>query len=81
MPRLIEIVLFLIPLVSFVAWRLFFPSPMPPPRLMYGLAIFAVLMVVALLWVWHLDVEDANKPYVPDELHNGQVITHPGSPP
>jgi hypothetical protein len=81
MPRIIEIVLFLAPLVSFVAWRALFPSPQPPAWLMYGLSGFVVLLVVALLWVWHLDAEDANERYVPDELQNGRVVTHPGSPP
>jgi hypothetical protein len=36
---------------------------------------------VALLWVWHLDADDARKAYVPDVLQNGRVITHRGSPP
>jgi hypothetical protein len=74
MPRIIEIVFFLIPFLSFVAWRLFFPSPLPPPWLMYGLSGFLVLMLIALLFVWHLEAEDANQHYLPDELHDGRIV-------
>jgi len=82
MPRIIEIVLFLTPFLSFAAWRLWFPSPLPPPWLLYGLAAFVVLMLVALVWLWHLEAEDANRPYFPDELHDGRVVpAHPGAPP
>jgi hypothetical protein len=81
MSRIIEIMLFLTPFLSFAVWRLLFPSPLPPPWLTYGLTGFVVLMLVALIWVWHLDAEDANQPYRPDELHNGRVVTHPGTPP
>jgi phosphoglycerol transferase MdoB-like AlkP superfamily enzyme len=80
MPRLIEIVLFLTPLITFLAWRLLFPAR-PPAFLFYGLAAFTVVMVVALLWVWRLDAVDAKRAYVPDVLQNGRVVTHPGSPP
>ena len=80
--RIVEIVLFLTPLLSFAAWRILFPSPMPPSWLMYGLCGFVVLMLVALVWLRHLDVGDANKPYLPDELHDGHVVAaHPDTPP
>lgn len=78
MPRIIEIVLFLTPLVAFAMWRLVFPSPLPPPWLIRGVAGFVVLMLLALVWFWHLEVEDANQPYVPDEVHDGRVV--PGRP-
>jgi hypothetical protein len=82
MPRIIEIVLFLVPFLSFAAWRLFFPSPLPPPWLMYGLSGFVVLMLTALLWVWHVEAGDANQPYLPDELHDGRVVpARPATPP
>jgi hypothetical protein len=74
MPRIIEIVLFLTPFLAFAAWRLLFPSPLPPRWLMYGLAAFLGVMLVALVWAWHLDAGDANQPYVPDELHGGRVV-------
>jgi hypothetical protein len=82
MPRIIEIVLFLTPVLSFAAWRLLFPSPLPPRWLMYGLAAFLGVMLVALVWAWHLDAGDANRPYVPDELHGGRVVpADPAVPP
>jgi len=82
MSRIVEIVLFLTPFVSFAVWRLFFPSPVPPTWLMGGLAGFVVLMLVALVWLWHLDAGDANQPYIPDELRNGRAVPgHPGAPP
>jgi 4-amino-4-deoxy-L-arabinose transferase-like glycosyltransferase len=74
-PRLIEIVLFLVPFVGFATWRLLFPQPLPPVWLMGGLAGFAVLMFVALLWLRQMDAEDANRPYVPAELHDGRIVT------
>ena len=74
MSRLIEIVLFLTPFLSFVVWRLFFPSPLPPSWLMWGLAGFVILMLVALVWLRSVEAEDANQPYLPDELHDGRVV-------
>jgi hypothetical protein len=74
MPRIIEIVLFLTPFLTLAVWRLFFPSPLPPPWLIYGLAGFVAVMLVALIWVWALDAGDANRPYFPDELRDGRVV-------
>jgi hypothetical protein len=75
-------VLFLTPFLSFAAWRLFFPSPLPPRWLMGGLAGFVVLMVVALIWLRHVDAQDANQPYLPDELRDGRVVpARPAAPP
>jgi hypothetical protein len=81
MPRIIEIVLFLVPFLSFAAWRLFFPSPVPPLWLTYGFGGFVLLALIALAWVWHLDARDANQPYVPAELRNGHVVQGPAVPP
>jgi hypothetical protein len=81
MSRIIEIVLFLTPFLSFAAWRLLFPSPVPPPWLMGGLAGFVVLMFLALIWLRHIDAGDANQPYLPDELHDGRVVpARPAAP-
>lgn len=74
MSRLIEIVLFLTPFLSFAAWRIIAPSPLPPAWLMYSLSGFVTLMLLALIWVWHLDAGDANQPYRPDVLHNGRAV-------
>jgi hypothetical protein len=73
MSRIIEIVLFLTPFLSFAVWRLLFPSPLPPLWLMYGLASFVVVLLVALVWLRHLDAGDADQPYLPDEMHDGRV--------
>jgi hypothetical protein len=74
MSRIIEIVLFLAPFLSFAVWRLIFPSPLPPPWLVYGLASFVVLMLVSLFWLRHLDAGDASQPYLPDVLQDGRVV-------
>ncbi|MGD0105434.1 MAG: DUF6111 family protein [Rhodopila sp.] len=80
MPRIIEIVLFLTPFVTFAAWQLLFPSPVPPPWLMYGLSGFVILMLLMLVWLWHLDAGDANQPYVPDHLQDGRAVpAQPGA--
>jgi hypothetical protein len=82
MSRIIEIVLFLAPFLGFAVWRLWFPSPVPPLWLIYGLAGFVGLLLLALAWVWHLEAGDANQPYVPAELHDGRVVSgRPGTPP
>jgi hypothetical protein len=73
MSRIIEIVLFLAPLLSFATWRLLFPSPTPPLWLVYGLAGFVGLMLVGLLWSRHLDAGDAGEAYVPARLIDGRV--------
>ncbi len=79
MPRIVEIVLFLTPFVTFAAWRLLFPSPTPPAWLMYGLTGFVIVLLTALVWMWHLDASDANQPYIPDQLRDGRVV--PARPP
>lgn len=75
MPRFIEIVMFLAPFAGFAVWRLLFPQPLPPVWLVGGLAGFMVLMVAALLWLRHFDAQDANRPYIPAELHGGRIVT------
>ena len=80
MPRLIEIVLFLTPFVAFAAWRVWFPSPLPPAGLVYGLAAFAGLMLVALFWTSHLDSRDAHRAYVPAVMHDGRIISGHAAP-
>jgi hypothetical protein len=81
MPRIIEIVLFLTPLLSFAAWRLLFPSPTPPLWLVYGLACAVVLMLLALLWAWHIEAGDAGESYVPARLLDGRVVPAQRAPP
>jgi hypothetical protein len=74
MPRIIEIVLFLAPFLSFAAWRLFFPSPTPPLWMIYGLGGFVALMLLALFWLRHIDAGDANQAYVPARIIDGNVV-------
>jgi hypothetical protein len=78
MSRIIEILLFLTPLLSFVLWRVVFPSPVPPRWLMLGLTGFVGVMLIALIWVWHFDAGDANQPYVPDVLRDGRAVPGAG---
>jgi hypothetical protein len=81
MPRIIEIVLFLAPLLSFAVWRLLFPSPTPPAWLVYGLGGFLVLMLLALIWSRHFDAGDGAETYVPARLLDGKVVPAQGAPP
>jgi hypothetical protein len=81
MSRMIEVVLFLAPFLSFAAWRLLFPSPVPPLWLIYGLAGFVVLMLLALVWSWHIDAGDAGEVYVPAHVINGHVVPAHRAPP
>ena len=81
MPRIIEIVLFLTPFLGFAAWRLFFPSPVPPLWLTYGFGGCVLLLLIVLAWVWHLDANDTNQPYVPAVLRNGLVVNGKAAPP
>ncbi|HEX4369149.1 MAG TPA: DUF6111 family protein [Rhodopila sp.] len=74
MSRAIEIILFLTPFLAFAAWRLWFPSPLPPPGLVYALAVFVVLLLGSLLWTTHLEATDAHRTYVPAFVQDGQVI-------
>jgi hypothetical protein len=81
MPRLVEILLFVLPFVAFAAWRVLFPSPLPPRWLIAGLAAAVALMLLALIWVRRIDAEDANQSYRPAELREGRVVpAGPGSP-
>ncbi len=81
MSRMIEIVLFLAPFLSFAAWRLLFPSPLPPLSLIYGLTGFVILMLLALVWSRHFDAGDAQQGYVPAQLIDGQVVPAERTPP
>jgi hypothetical protein len=82
MSRIIEIVLFLTPLLGFVVWRVLFPSPLPPAWLIYALGGFVALMLVGLIWLRHLNASDADKAYVPAALQGDRVIpAHPAAPP
>jgi len=82
MPRLIEIVLFLAPFISFAVWRLLFPSPLPPLWLVCSLAAFMAVTLAGLLWLWHADAGDAALDYLPAHLQNGRVVkVQPGQPP
>jgi hypothetical protein len=72
--RLVEIVVFLTPFVGFGIWRLLFPSPLPPVWLVGTLAGFLVLMLASLVWLRHIDAGDANRPYIPAELHDGRIV-------
>jgi hypothetical protein len=74
MPRIIEIVLFLIPFLTFAAWRLWFPSPVPPLGMVYGLSAFVLLMLLALVWFRQEDAGDAHEAYVPARLIDGHVV-------
>lgn len=81
MSRMIEIVLFLAPFLSFAAWRLLFPSPLPPLLLIYGLTGFVILMLLALIWSRHFDAGDAQEGYVPAQLIDGRVAPAQRGPP
>jgi hypothetical protein len=81
MSRMIEIVLFLAPFLSFAAWRLLFPSPLPPLLLVYSLTGFVILMLLALVWSRHFDAGDAQEGYVPAHLIDGRVAPAQRAPP
>lgn len=81
MSRIIEILLFLTPILAFAGWRLLFPSPLPPLWLIQGLAAFVALMLLALIWARHLDAGDAHQAYVPAHLVAGQVVPAQQAPP
>jgi hypothetical protein len=81
MPRMIEIVLFLAPLLSFAAWRLLFPSPTPPLWLVYSMAGFVLLLLLALVWTWHLEAGDAGESYIPARVIDGRVVPAQRVPP
>jgi hypothetical protein len=73
MPRIIEIVLFLTPFLTFAAWRLWFPSPLPPVWMIYGLGGFVVVMLAALFWLRQVDAGGPHEAYVPARLIDGHV--------
>lgn len=82
MSRAIEIILFLTPFVAFAAWRLWFPSPLPPLGLVYAMATFVGLMLTGLLWVSHREARDAHQAYVPAVMRDGRIIPgHPATSP
>lgn len=75
MPRIIEIILFLTPIMAFVAWRLLAPSPRLPLGLVYGLTGLVAVMLAALLWLRHIEAGDADQAYVPAQLRQGQIVS------
>jgi hypothetical protein len=82
MSRIIEIILFLTPFLAFAAWRLWFPSPLPPPGLVYALAAFVLLLLAGLLWTTHIEAQDGHRAYIPAVMQNGRIIEgHPAASP
>jgi hypothetical protein len=80
MPRVIEIVLFLVPFLGFAAWKLLFPSPTPPLWLVGGLAGFMAVTLAALLWMRQIDATDAGNAYVPAMMQDGHIIPGHAAP-
>ena len=81
MSRYAEILLYLTPVLAVAVWRLLFPAPLPPLWLVRGVSAFAALMLLALIWSWHLDARDAHRAYVPARLDDGQVVPARQGPP
>ncbi len=72
--RFVEILLFLLPLAVFIAWRLIAPAG-PPPKYLVWSVVAAVAATGALLFF--LRYEDAAPPtagYVPARQDNGKIL-------
>lgn len=74
MPRIVEILLFLVPFVAFASWRILAPSPLPPAWLVYTLSGMVAALLLALIWLHHTEALDGQKIYVPARLDDGQVV-------
>lgn len=78
MPRLIEIVLFLVPFAAFFIWRRYFRAAALPFRLLLILAGLVLTMLAGLVWTRQQAAGDAGERYKPATLQDGRII--PGGP-
>jgi len=81
MTRLIEILMFLLPFLGFVAWRVLSPSGGVPAWLVAGSVGFVVLMLAALFALRQLDASDGARAYVPARLEGDRVLPGHAAPP
>lgn len=75
MLRLVELGLFLAPLVAFLAWRWLSPAGGPSLRLVIGTACTLALLAGTLIW---LSVHQALPPdtsYAPARLEDGRIVS------
>lgn len=80
MPRVVEILLFLVPLLGFISWRVLAPSPLPPLWLTYTLAGAVAVLLFALVWLRHIDASDGDQRYRPARLEAGHVVAPQRTP-
>ncbi|MGE0221837.1 MAG: hypothetical protein AB7F35_16925 [Acetobacteraceae bacterium] len=80
MIRILEIALFLAPLLAFAAWRLLFPRAELSPRVLIATGAALAVMFGLLAWMRQEDAHAPGTAYVPSELHDGR-ITEPRSLP
>lgn len=72
--RMIEAALFVLPFLGIIVWRFLLPAWVPRTWLVTASAGITALLLGALLWLYVSDARDADRAYVPAELHRGKVI-------
>jgi hypothetical protein len=81
MTRLIEIGLFLLPLIGFAVWRLAAPSDRLPGWLVASATAAVALLMIVLLVLRQFDATDTARAYVPAHMEDGRVIPGHAAPP
>lgn len=81
MPRLIEIILFLLPFAAFALWRATAGAGGPSVTTLAAAAAGLMLLAAALIWFGYEDSLDRGQVYVPAQLENGRILPGHAAPP
>jgi uncharacterized protein DUF6111 len=80
MLRLVELALFLMPFVVFVAWRFVAFEGGPSARVIIAAACVLAMLAVLLIWLSQEDALPPGASYEPARLQDGKVIAGHAAP-
>ena len=74
MIRLAEVVLLLVPLAAFIAWRVLAPGKVPSVGLIVGAGAVLAILAGGLVWLRFEDASPPDAVYIPRHIENGVIV-------
>ncbi len=74
MIRVLSILLFLAPLATIVAWRIWAPGKVPGVVSIVAIGAVIALLVGGLVWLRVQETEPPDAVYIPSRIENGIVV-------